>query len=62
MGFYATTWSMIPLGGLLSSQVAYYIGAPVAVAIGGALVVAFALTIAVGSRRVRALGSSGEEV
>ena len=56
MGFYSITWSMIPLGGLLSSQIAHYRGAPLAVAIGGGLVVAFALGVALGSRRVRALG------
>ena len=56
MGFYSITWSMIPLGGLLSSQIAHYKGAPVSVAIGGALVVAFALGVALGSRRVRDLG------
>ena len=57
MGIYSITWSIILLGGLLSSQIAHHINAPVAVAVGGALVVAFALGIALGSRRVRALGS-----
>ena len=58
MGFYSITWSLIPLGGLQASQVAHYTSAPIAVIIGGALVVAFAIGIALTSRRVRTLGSS----
>ena len=55
MGFYSITWSLIPLGGLMSSQIAYHKSAPLAVAIGGALVVVLALGIALGSSRVRAI-------
>ena len=62
MGFYSITWSLIPLGGLQASQVAHYTSAPIAVIIGGALVVAFALGIALTSRRVRTLGTSDEEI
>ena len=62
MGFYSITWSLIPLGGLQASQVAHYTSAPIAVIIGGALVVAFAIGIALTSRRVRTLGSSDEEI
>ena len=56
MGFYAITWGLMPLGGLMSSQIAHHVSAPVAVAVGGGLVVAFALGVASGSRRLRALG------
>ena len=58
MGFYAITWSLAPLGGLQSNFVAYYINAPVAVALSGSLVVAFALGVAMVSRSVRSLGAS----
>ena len=61
MGFYSITWSMIPLGGLQASQVAHYINPPVAVAIGGALVTAFALGVALTSRKVRLIGAQTEE-
>ena len=57
MGFYAITWSLAPLGGLQSNFIAHYISAPVAVAIGGTLVIAFALGAAVGNPRVRNLGA-----
>ena len=57
MGFYAITWSLAPLGGLQSNFVAHYINAPVAVALSGSLVVAFALGVAVVSRSVRSLSA-----
>ena len=60
MGFYSITWSLVALGGLQSSQIAHHIGAPVAVAIGGALVIAFAIGVAVGSRRIRAICAPDE--
>ena len=60
MGFYAITWSLAPLGGLQSSLIAHYISAPVAVAIGGALVVIFALGVASVSQRIRSIGPLGE--
>ena len=62
MGFYSITWSIIPLGGLQASQVAHYASAPIAVIIGGALVIAFAFGIALTSRRVRTLGISNEGI
>ena len=57
MGFFTITWSLVPLGGLQASQIAHYISAPVAVGVGGAAVAAFALGVALGSRRVRDLGN-----
>ena len=62
MGFYAITWSLAPLGGLQSNIIAHYISAPVAVAISGGLVVAFALGAALANPRVRALGAFSEDV
>ena len=56
MGFYSITWSMAPLGGLQANFIAHYVNAPVAVALGGALVCAFALAVGLGNRRVRDLG------
>ena len=61
MGFYSITWSMIPLGGLQSSQIAHYVSAPVAVAIGGGLVAALALVIAFTNSQVRSISSTGEQ-
>ena len=60
MGIYAITWSLAPLGGLQANFIAHYISAPVAVAIGGALVIAFALGVALSNRHVRSLGSPAE--
>ena len=60
MGFYTITWSMIPLGGLQSSQIAHHVSPPVAVAIGGAAVAALALLVAVSNRRVRGIGLPAE--
>ena len=57
MGFYAITWSLAPLGGLQSNFIAHYISAPVAVGMGGVLVVAFSLGVALGNRHVRAIGT-----
>ena len=56
MGFYSITWSMAPLGGLQANFIAHYVNAPVAVALGGALVCAFALAVGLGNRRGRDLG------
>ena len=61
MGFYAITWSLAPLGGLQSSQIAHHASAPVAVAIGGALMFVMALSVALGSRHVRSIGRASEE-
>ena len=43
MGFFGMTWSVMPLGGLQSGAIASVLGAPVAVAIGGLAVAAFAV-------------------
>ena len=58
MGFYGISWSMVTLGGLQASFVAHYGSAPLAVAIGGGLVVALTLGVALFSPRVRALSYS----
>ena len=60
MGLYSITWSLVPMGALLSSQVAHHRGPPEAVALGGALVCLMTLGIGVGSRRVRSLGAQAE--
>ena len=60
IGFYAITWSLAPLGALQSNFTAHYLSAPVAVAIGGILVIAFALGAAMGNPRVRTLGAPAE--
>ena len=57
MGFYGMTWSIMPLGGLQAGAMATFIGVPVAVALGGALVSAFALGPALINRQVRNIGS-----
>ncbi len=59
MGFYGMTWNIRPLGGLQASALASIsvIGAPIAMAIGGAAVVAFAIVSAMASSKVRNLGS-----
>ena len=58
MGFYGVSWSMVTLGGLQASFVAHYASAPLAVAIGGGLVIALVLGVALFSGRVRAISSS----
>jgi MFS family permease len=57
MGFYGMTWSIMPLGGMQAGAVATFVGVPVAIAIGGALVSAFALGPALINRQVRNIGS-----
>lgn len=58
MGFYSMTWSIMPLGGLQAGALASvsWIGAPFAVAIGGAAVVLFALATGTFNGRIRELG------
>ena len=58
MGFYSMTWSIMPLGGLQAGALANvsWIGAPFAVAIGGAAVVLFALATGTFNGRIRELG------
>ncbi len=58
MGFYGMTWSIYPLGGMQASAVAYAIGAPLAVTVGGAAVAAFALGPALVNARIRGLDTS----
>ncbi|MSQ33043.1 MAG: MFS transporter [Dehalococcoidia bacterium] len=43
MGVYSLTWSLMPLGGMQSGTIANFFGAPLAVTIGGSLVVLMAL-------------------
>ncbi|MFQ5874227.1 MAG: MFS transporter [Dehalococcoidia bacterium] len=56
MGTYAMTWSLMPLGGMQAGAIANFIGAPVAVAIGGLAVSAFAIGPAMINSRIRNLG------
>ena len=57
MGFYGMTWSIMPLGGMQAGAMASAVGVPVAIAIGGLVVSAFALGPALVNRRVRNIGS-----
>ena len=57
MGFYGMTWSIMPLGGAQAGAIAEFVGVPVAVAIGGALVAAFAIGPALLNAKVRDLGA-----
>ena len=57
MGFYGMTWSIMPLGGMQAGAIAAFVGVPVAVAIGGGFVAAFALGPALVNRQVRNIGS-----
>lgn len=58
MGFYGMTWSIMPIGGFWAGGLAELarVGVPVSVAIGGALVSAFALGPALLNRQVRSVG------
>jgi len=55
MGLWSLTWSLVPLGGLIAGTITEYASAPVAVALGGTLVVAMAATIFIRVPRVRQL-------
>jgi MFS family permease len=55
MALWSLTWSLVPLGGTVSGSIAEFAGAPVAVALGGALVAAVAAIMAVALPRVRRL-------
>ncbi len=57
MGFWGLTYTMLPLGGFQAGLVANFMGAPFAVAIGGALVMAFAVLAAARNTHVRRLGA-----
>ncbi|MBI4219709.1 MAG: MFS transporter [Chloroflexi bacterium] len=56
MGFYGMTWNIMPLGGMWAGALAGVIGAPFAIAIGAALVAAFAIGPASLNSKVRNLG------
>ena len=58
MGLWGMTFNLLPLGGFYAGMVASYIGAPSAVAIGGAAVIAFAVFGAARDRQVRRLDIS----
>ena len=55
MGVYGMTYNIGPLGGMQAGAVASLAGAPVAVAIGGAAIIAFALGVAASRPQVRRL-------
>ena len=57
MGFYGMSFSIMPLSGLQAGAIATFVGVPVAVAIGGLAVSAFALGPAMLNSRIRNLGS-----
>ena len=61
MGFYGMTWSIMPLGGAQAGVIATFVGVPIAIAIGGGLVAAFALGPAMFNRQVRNIGSIVQE-
>ena len=61
MGFYGMTWSIMPLGGAQAGVIAIFVGVPIAIAIGGGLVAAFALGPAMINRQVRNIGSIVQE-
>ena len=62
MGFYGMTWSIMPLGGFQAGALANFIGAPMAIAIGGLAVVVFAVGPALFNRAVLNLGTLLSEV
>lgn len=55
MSIYGLTYDLTPMGGIISGTIAEYAGVPVAVAIGGFLVLAMASSVAVYLPRVRQL-------
>jgi MFS family permease len=55
MGIYGMTWSLLPVGAMQSGAVAEYTSAPLAVAIGGAAVIFFAIVMGLSIRQVRTL-------
>ena len=63
MEIFSITWSLVPLGALVSSQIAHYQGAPIAVGIGGGAVAACALGVGLFTHHIRDLGrTAGEPV
>jgi MFS family permease len=57
MGFYGMSYNIMPLGGMLAGALADLITAPVAIAVGGLAVAAFALGPAMMNRQSRNLGA-----
>lgn len=57
MGFYGMTWSIMPLGGMQASALASITTTPIAIAIGGLAVAAFAIGPALLNSGVRNLGA-----
>ena len=55
MGVYGMTWAMMPLGGMQAGAIANLMGAPFAVALGGAVVAAYGVGNAIFNRQVRSL-------
>ncbi len=55
MGIFGLTWDLMPVGGLIAGAIAEFAGAPTAVAIGGFMVAAMALTVTVTLPRIRRL-------
>jgi MFS family permease len=55
MGIYGLVWELMPVGGMIAGGFAEFAGAPLAVGIGGALVTAMALAIAVFYPTIRRL-------
>ena len=62
MGFYGMTWSIMPLSGLQAGALAYFIGTPLAVMIGGPAVAAFAVGPALLNSKLRGLATLLERV
>ena len=58
MGFYTMTYSINPLGALQASALAKLLSVPIAIAIGGLIVVGFALGPAMVNSKVRNLGTT----
>jgi MFS family permease len=55
MGIRSLAWSLMPLGGLQAGLVASVVGAPLALAIGGLVVLSFAVYVAITNSRIRNL-------
>jgi len=62
MGFYGMTWSIMPLGGMQAGWIASYLGAPLAVFIGGVAVAGFAVGPAMLNKQVRNIGTLVNQV
>jgi MFS family permease len=61
MGVYGMTYNVGPLGSLQAGAVAAAFSAPVAVAMGGVLIMSFALSVATANREVRQMQTSAVE-